>query len=146
MRLEDMRREDCEKQLAYARDHDPAAAMALETFMRHRFGAERRFEPKPAGALSRAEALAELGLGEGASSGDINRAYRQLIKAHHPDRGGIARPGRAAEPGQGPFGGLGNLRPFARYRCGAEGAVASGRRRAPVFPFAIDAWRLKISG
>ena len=88
MRLEEMSREYCEVQAAYARDHDPTAAVALETYMRHRFGAERPFQPKPAGALSRAEALAELGLGEGASVSDINRAYRRLIKTHHPDHGG----------------------------------------------------------
>ena len=87
MRLEEMSRAECETQAAYARDHDPAAAVALEAYIRHRFGQERRFEPKP-GGLSRAEALAELGLGEGASVTDINSAYRNLIKKHHPDHGG----------------------------------------------------------
>jgi hypothetical protein len=87
MRLEEMSREECEAQAAYARVHDPVAAVALETYIRHRFGRERRFEPKPSG-LSRAEALAELGLGEGASVTDIHFAYRKLIKKHHPDHGG----------------------------------------------------------
>jgi DnaJ domain len=87
MRLEEMSRAECETQAAYAREHDPAAAVALETYIRHRFGREPRFEPKP-GGLSRAEALAELGLGEGASVNDIHSAYRKLIKKHHPDHGG----------------------------------------------------------
>jgi hypothetical protein len=86
-RLEDMSREECEAQAAYARDHDPLAAVALENYIRNRFGHERRFETQEAG-LSRAQALKELGLREGASLADIHSAYRQMIKRHHPDHGG----------------------------------------------------------
>ncbi len=88
LRLEDMSREECEAQAVYARDHDPPAAVALETYIRHRFGHERRFEPKAESGFTRAQALAELGLCEGASETEIHTAYRKLIKAHHPDRGG----------------------------------------------------------
>ena len=43
-----------------------------------------------AGALSRAEALEVLGLKEGASDAAIRKAYRELMKKHHPDQGGSA--------------------------------------------------------
>src|SRR5579863_5715684 len=77
LRLEDMTRAECEAQAAYARDHDSAAATALETYIRHRFGQERRFEPIADGGLTRARALAELGLSEGASDADIHSADRK---------------------------------------------------------------------
>ena len=88
MRLEEMSREQCEAQAIYARSHDPAAAVGLDTFIRHKFGTQRRYEPRPAGGLTRAQALAELGLAEGATAADVNAAYRALIKQHHPDHGG----------------------------------------------------------
>ena len=88
MKLEDMSREQCEAQAAYARDHDPATAAGLETFIRHKFGTQRRYDARPAGGLTRAEALAELGLSEGATTADVHAAYRALIKKHHPDHGG----------------------------------------------------------
>jgi hypothetical protein len=87
-RLEEMSREECEAQAGYARDHDPPAAVALEAYIRQRFGPERRFEPKAENGFTRAQALAELGLSEGASDTDIYSAYRKLIKTHHPDHGG----------------------------------------------------------
>ncbi|HXT09473.1 MAG TPA: J domain-containing protein [Roseiarcus sp.] len=88
MKLEDMSREQCDAQTAYARDHDPGAAVGLESFIRHKFGTQRRYEARPAGALTRAEALAELGLSDGATAAQIHAAYLALIKQHHPDRGG----------------------------------------------------------
>jgi hypothetical protein len=42
----------------------------------------------PSGAMSRAEALAVLGLREGATGDDIRAAHRRLMKEFHPDRGG----------------------------------------------------------
>jgi hypothetical protein len=42
------------------------------------------------GAMSRAEALEVLGLREGASDAAIRKAYRELMKKHHPDQGGSA--------------------------------------------------------
>ena len=38
--------------------------------------------------MSRAEALAVLGLKEGASADEIRHAHRRLMKEFHPDRGG----------------------------------------------------------
>jgi hypothetical protein len=40
------------------------------------------------GAMTRAEALAVLGLSEGASRQDIKTAYQRIISGLHPDRGG----------------------------------------------------------
>ncbi len=88
MKLEEMSREQCEAQAIYARSHDPAAAVGLDTFIRHKFGTQRRYEPRPTGSLTRAQALAELGLAEGATAADVHAAYRALIKQHHPDHGG----------------------------------------------------------
>jgi hypothetical protein len=42
----------------------------------------------PSGAMSRAEALAVLGLREGATEEEIRAAHRRLMKEFHPDRGG----------------------------------------------------------
>lgn len=44
--------------------------------------------PPPGGAMDRAEALAILGLDEGASAADIKAAHRRLMQRLHPDRGG----------------------------------------------------------
>jgi hypothetical protein len=42
----------------------------------------------PSGAMSRDEALAVLGLKEGATADDIRTAHRRLMKEFHPDHGG----------------------------------------------------------
>lgn len=42
----------------------------------------------PSGAMSRAEALAVLGLKEGATADEVRAAHRRLMKEFHPDRGG----------------------------------------------------------
>lgn len=42
------------------------------------------------GRMSRSEALAILGLEEGADADQVRRAYRRLISQAHPDRGGSA--------------------------------------------------------
>ena len=46
--------------------------------------------PGRPGAMSRAEALAVLGLAEGASAAEIRAAHRRLMQALHPDHGGSA--------------------------------------------------------
>lgn len=45
-------------------------------------------ESPPSVRMTRAEALAILGLKEGVSAGDIRAAHRRLMKAAHPDLGG----------------------------------------------------------
>jgi len=88
-RLDELSREDCEAQVGYCRDHDPASAVAMESYIRFRFGPQRRYEPPPPqGGMTRGAALAELGLAEGASEAEIHAAYRAMIKQHHPDHGG----------------------------------------------------------
>ena len=42
----------------------------------------------PAGAMTRAQALAVLGLAEGATRDEIKAAYHRIISSLHPDRGG----------------------------------------------------------
>jgi DnaJ domain len=42
----------------------------------------------PSAAMSRAEALAVLGLREGATADEVRTAHRRLMKEFHPDRGG----------------------------------------------------------
>jgi hypothetical protein len=88
-RLDELSREDCEAQAAYCREHDPAAAVGVENYVRFRFGPRRRYEPpRPDGGMTRAAALAELGLQEGASEAEVHAAWRAMIKTHHPDHGG----------------------------------------------------------
>lgn len=85
-RLEDLSQTDCEAQAAYARAHEPGSAATLEAYLRRRFAA-----PPPAreaGAMTRAQALRELGLADGARASEIHAAYLREIKRHHPDRGG----------------------------------------------------------
>ena len=74
---------------------DPQSAQVLEAYLDRthptwREDMERtggREEPRP-GAMTRAQALEVLGLGEGASDDDIRRAHRDLMMKLHPDRGG----------------------------------------------------------
>jgi len=81
------------------RAEDPESVPLLEAWMDRRFGeawrdaaAEAAGEgeaPRAAGGpLSRADALAILGLREGASREEIREAHRRLMRAAHPDRGG----------------------------------------------------------
>ncbi len=88
MRLEDMTREDLEAQNAYCREHDYPAAVALDGYIHKRFSQRRRNETRVDGTMSRSQAFAELGLGNGASEEEIHAAYRRLIMKHHPDHGG----------------------------------------------------------
>ena len=46
--------------------------------------------PRTASQMTRGEALEVLGLAEGATDDEVRRAYSELIKKVHPDRGGSA--------------------------------------------------------
>jgi DnaJ domain len=79
-----------------ARD-DPDGVALLETYLDRRFAGWReadqgqgqgRGKGGAGGAMSRREALEVLGLAEGASAAEINRAHRALMKKFHPDHGG----------------------------------------------------------
>jgi len=74
---------------------DADSLRVLEAYLDRRWGAgwrsARRTPPSAAGSdMSREEALAVLGLGEGASDDDIKAAHRRLIQRMHPDVGGSA--------------------------------------------------------
>ena len=74
---------------------DPDSLKVLEAYLDRRLGADWRaaHRPPPSGArmgMSQNEALAVLGLAEGATSDEIRAAHRRLIQRMHPDVGGSA--------------------------------------------------------
>jgi uncharacterized membrane protein len=73
---------------------DPDSLRVLEPYLDRRLGAEwRNARQPPRGPrtdMTRDEALAVLGLAEGASEVDIKAAHRRLIQRMHPDVGGSA--------------------------------------------------------
>ena len=92
--LADMNRQQLEELMAYCRQRDADSAQLLDSYLQQRFPGEAPFgEQAPgnsgeSGSMSRSEALAILGLAEGASSEEIISAHRQLMQKLHPDRGG----------------------------------------------------------
>jgi hypothetical protein len=75
-----------------ARDAD--SLRILEAYLDRRLGTDwRNARPPPRGPrsdMTREEALAVLGLAEGASAEEIRAAHRRLIQRMHPDVGGSA--------------------------------------------------------
>ena len=75
---------------------DADSLRVLEAYLDRRLGVEWRVAqsaPPPRGSrsdMSREEALAVLGLAEGATGEEIKAAYRRLIQRMHPDVGGSA--------------------------------------------------------
>jgi len=74
---------------------DADSIRILEPYLDRRLGADWRNarQPPPRGPrtdMTRDEALAVLGLAEGASEEDIKAAHRRLIQRMHPDVGGSA--------------------------------------------------------
>jgi len=76
---------------------DADSLRVLEAYLDRRLGADWRntqqSPPPPRGArsdMTREEALAVLGLAEGATVDDIRAAHRRLIQRMHPDVGGTA--------------------------------------------------------
>lgn len=75
---------------------DADSLRVLEAYLDRRLGADWRntqHTPPPRGPrtdMTREEALAVLGLAEGASVDDIRAAHRRLIQRMHPDVGGTA--------------------------------------------------------
>ncbi|MEO3472269.1 hypothetical protein AAFN86_10410 [Roseomonas sp. CAU 1739] len=77
-------REDC------ARD-DQDSVPLLEAWLDRAHPDWRETPPPPAeGPLDRAEALAVLGLADGATEVEIKAAHRRLMRSAHPDQGGSA--------------------------------------------------------
>lgn len=76
---------------------DPRSGQLLAAYLERTFPDWRSFaggahgeagSSAGAGSMSREEALAILGLEEGASEADIHKAHRSLMKKLHPDQGG----------------------------------------------------------
>lgn len=83
--------------LALCRRGDAQSAAVLEAYLdrvrggdwRARAGGEEGSAPPAAdAAMTREEALAILGLAQGASKDEIRAAHRRLVQRFHPDRGG----------------------------------------------------------
>ena len=81
--------------MAFCQREDADSAQLLASYLEQRFPddaghTEHNANTGAANAtgLTRAEALAVLGLGEEASDDDIVAAHRALIQKLHPDRGG----------------------------------------------------------
>jgi hypothetical protein len=87
--LAELSRADLVALMADCAANDPESVALLEAWL-DRTDPEWREEPAPtaAGPMTRAEALAVLGLAEGASEADIRAAHRRLMQSAHPDRGG----------------------------------------------------------
>jgi len=74
---------------------DPDSSRVLESYLDRRLGAgwrraEQEPPPGPRSEMTRKEALAVLGLAEGASDDEVRAAHRRLIQRVHPDVGGSA--------------------------------------------------------
>ena len=75
--------------------NDADSLRVMEAYLDRRLNVDWRTarQPPPRGPrsdMTRAEALAVLGLAEGASEEDIKAAHRRLIRRTHPDAGGTA--------------------------------------------------------
>ena len=81
--------------LVLCRSEDAQSAAVLEAYLDRIQGDDWRERargetsaPPPAGAMTREEALAILGLETGAGEDEIRGAHRRLMQRFHPDRGG----------------------------------------------------------
>jgi hypothetical protein len=93
--LEELEREQLDDLMAFCQREDADSAKLLASYLEQRFPddaghTEHNSHGGTANAagVTRAEALAVLGLREGASEEDIVAAHRTLIQRLHPDRGG----------------------------------------------------------
>jgi hypothetical protein len=93
-RLADMDRQQLEKFFAFCRRDDADSLQLLDQYLHQRFpgeaafGRQQRTGSGSAHVMGRAEALAVLGLQDGATEEEIIAAHRKLIQKLHPDRGG----------------------------------------------------------
>ena len=99
-RLADLTRPQCEEILAQCQRDDPEGARLLEAYLDRRFPGWRPAGDGHADAgaaagggrvsagMTEDEAYEILGLAKGASSEEIARAHRTLMKKLHPDQGG----------------------------------------------------------
>jgi hypothetical protein len=94
-RLDEMSREQLRSFRAWCEREDPESVQLLDSYLEQRFpddppsGDEEPAAASDAGgAMTRAEALRILGLGDDAGEADIIAAHRRLMQKLHPDRGG----------------------------------------------------------
>lgn len=93
-RLDEMDRSQLEQLLRYCQQQDQDSVHLLDGYLQQRFPGDTGFGAGQgdiagaSGGMSRAEALALLGLGEGASDEEVVIAHRKLMQKLHPDRGG----------------------------------------------------------
>lgn len=78
--------------LADCAAEDPDSVALLEAWLdrSHPDWRETAGPPSAEGPMTRAEALAILGLAEGAAAEEIRAAHRRLMRTAHPDQGGSA--------------------------------------------------------
>lgn len=92
--LQDMDRDQLETLFNYCQEQDRDSLQLLDSYLQQRypgegpFGGSAQAGNTPSGAMNRPEALAVLGLAEGAAKEDIVAAHRKLMQKLHPDRGG----------------------------------------------------------
>lgn len=84
--LADLGLDELRALLAEAGAEDPESLPLIETWLDRAHPGWR--EPDAAPLSARAEALAVLGLGEGATEAEIRAAHARLMRAAHPDAGG----------------------------------------------------------
>jgi hypothetical protein len=93
-RLADMDRQQLEQFFAYCRSEDADSVQLLSSYLQQRFPGDTHFEgqqqesPRSGHSMGRGDALAALGLNEGATKDEVIAAHRKLIQKLHPDRGG----------------------------------------------------------
>ena len=93
-RLADMDRPQLEELLDYCRGQDSDSVQLLDSYLQQRFpgeapfGQQQQYSNDSGANMSRKEALAVLGLEDGASDENIVAAHRKLMQKLHPDRGG----------------------------------------------------------
>lgn len=94
-RLETLTSDEVMRLYRYCQVEDEESARLIEAYLDKldpgwREGANAAAGASGAGPMSRAEALAVLGLREGATAEDVRAAHRRLMQGHHPDKGGNA--------------------------------------------------------
>ena len=92
-RLADMDKNQLQELQDYCRSQGADTVQLLDSYLQQRFTGDSSFGqshagPASTGAMNSKEALAVLGLNEGASKDDIIAAHRKLMQKIHPDRGG----------------------------------------------------------
>lgn len=90
--LDELSLEQLRKLYAECRAADRDSGELLSSYLKHRFGQEwnqpESDTPGSSGNMSRDQALAVLGLKDGADREAVIKAHRSLMQKLHPDRGG----------------------------------------------------------